>query len=323
MNLNALRYFLEVAKCQSIRRASERLHVAASAISRQISALEHELDCVLLERRSDGVSLTEAGERLRAHGLKIDAQVQLVQSDIDEIRTLHRGIIRLASVEGITEHFLPKVLTAFSRRFPEITFDVTILSRDQAVDALDRYECDIGFIYDHMHHHAVDVMAHYSQPLHAFVPPDHPLASGTRVGIADLLAHDHVLPSTDFGISQLVTRVARKAKSQVAPRIVSNQLHFLATYAKLNKAVVFMPVQAVYSDVTGGTLVPVNLDCKAFGLRNLSIASRRQRTLSPAATAFAAFARNQFSEWQRMDEKALGEARSTWWTDPPAASSET
>lgn len=313
MNMNALRYFLEVAKCQSIRRASERLHVAASAISRQISALEHELGCTLLERRSDGVSLTEAGERLKTHGMKIDAQVQLVKSDIDQLRSLHRGTIKIGSVEGVTENFLPKTLTEFSTRFPEVHFEVTVLSRDEVINALDRYECDIGFVYDYIHHHAVEVLSNYQQPLHAFVPPDHALAQGKRVTLAELLAFDHLLPDSSFGINQLVTRTAKKAKARVAPRMISNQLHFLRNYAQLNGAVVFMPVQAVYTEVLQGTLVPVNLDCPAFDNRNLSLAARRSRSLSPAAVSFSKFAQEQFGTWQDLDQSAISAARSRWW----------
>ncbi len=311
-NLNALRYFLEVAKCQSIRRASERLHVAASAISRQISALEHQLGCVLLERRSDGVSLTEAGERLLKHGLKIDAQIQLVQSDIDELRSLHRGVIKIASVEGITEHFLPQVLTRFYTEYPDISFEVIVLSRDETVDALDRYECDIGFLYDHQHHHAIDILANYSQPLLGFVPANHDLAGGQKVSLEELLGYDHVLPSPDFGISQLINRVAKSRKTKVAPKMISNRLHFLSTYAKLNNAVVFMPVQAVYTAVTAGQLVPVNLDCKPFQNRNLSLAARRQRELSTGALLFAEYAQDQFAQWEAKDQSALDSARLQW-----------
>ncbi|MBX2805481.1 MAG: LysR family transcriptional regulator [Hyphomicrobiales bacterium] len=145
MNLSALRYFLEVARCNSIRRASERLHIAASAISRQISALE----------------------RLWAHGLKIEAELQLVQSDIDDLKELHRGTIRITTVEGITENFLPEVLTNFAKRYPEVLFDIKIASRDKIIDALEQYETELGFVYDFSYHPSIDVMAHYEQPLYA------------------------------------------------------------------------------------------------------------------------------------------------------------
>ncbi len=314
MNLNALKYFLEVAKCKSIRRASERLHVAASAISRQISALEHELDCVLLDRRSDGVRLTEAGERLWAHGLKIDAQLQLVQSDIDDLRALHRGKIRIVTVEGITENFLPDVITEFNGLYPDVQFETTVVSRDETVDALDRYQADIGFVYDFSHHHAIEVVADYRQPLQAFVPVGHDLSDGREIDLRGLLEYDHVLPDSSFGISQLVKRVARKEKAKVRPRTTSNKLQFLHRFAVLNDCVIFVPAQAVYCELTQNIFVPVNLQCPAFDFRKLSIARRRQRALSPATELFAEFAETRFAAWEERDQAALGAARSEWWS---------
>lgn len=60
----ALRYFVEVARTGSISDASARLHVAVSAISRQIARLESDLGVALFERRPRGMSLSEIG---RAH----------------------------------------------------------------------------------------------------------------------------------------------------------------------------------------------------------------------------------------------------------------
>lgn len=314
VNLNALKYFLEVAKCKSIRRAAERQHIAASAISRQISALEHELDCVLLDRRSDGVTLTEAGMRLWEHGLKIEAQVRLVQSDVDDLRALHRGAIRITTVEGMTENFLPDVLTEFNRLYPDVVFETTVASRDETVDALDRYDADIGFVYDFSNHHAIEAFAHYQQALIPFTPAGHVLCDGTEIDLAGLLEFDHVLPDDSFGISQLIKRVAKKEKGRVAPRTVSNSLQFLRAYAMRNNAIFFVPVQAVYSEVVEGMLAPVNLNCPAFAHRRLSIARRRQRSLSPATTLFAEFAEARFLDWEGRDEAALTSARQKWWT---------
>ncbi|MEO9526098.1 MAG: LysR family transcriptional regulator, partial [Roseibium sp.] len=61
LNRTACRYFLEVARLGSIRLAADRLHVSPSAISRQIAKLEREFEEQIVERRADGVRLTDAG----------------------------------------------------------------------------------------------------------------------------------------------------------------------------------------------------------------------------------------------------------------------
>ena len=61
----ALRYFHEVAQCGSLSEASARLHVAASAISRQIAALEARLGTPLFERHPRGAHDRPGSRRRR------------------------------------------------------------------------------------------------------------------------------------------------------------------------------------------------------------------------------------------------------------------
>ena len=159
---------------------------------------------------------------------------------------------------------------------------------------------------------AGEIIADYRQPLHAFVPARHPLACGTPVSLKQLLNYDHVLPDGRFGISQLLMRAAKREKARVAPRMVSNQLNFLRKLAHMNNCVVFMPVQAAYSELLSKELVPVNLDCKAFTNRNLSVAYRKRRSLSPATLSFSSCAQEQFRKWQQLDQQALDRAQSAW-----------
>src|SRR5690348_17586115 len=67
MHAAVLRYFDQVARLGSIRRAAEALNVASSAVNRQILKLEEETGVVLFERLRTGVRLTAAGEVLLRH----------------------------------------------------------------------------------------------------------------------------------------------------------------------------------------------------------------------------------------------------------------
>ena len=65
MHSIVLKYFIEVASAGSVRKASERLFVAASAVNRQIHKLEDELGVELFARTTRGLTLTEAGRTLQ------------------------------------------------------------------------------------------------------------------------------------------------------------------------------------------------------------------------------------------------------------------
>src|SRR5690242_5543318 len=101
MQLSVLRYFLAVGRLGSIRQAADELHVAASAISRQIALLEDDYGTPLFERHAQGVRLTAAGEIFAQHARTTLREFERVRSDIDDVRGLKRGEVKLAVVEGV------------------------------------------------------------------------------------------------------------------------------------------------------------------------------------------------------------------------------
>ena len=91
-----LRYFLEVARTGSVNQAAQRLHVAASAVSRQLGKLEDSLGVVLFERQARGMALTEAGTRLLAHASAHDAQALELVEQLQDLSAQVALRVRLA-----------------------------------------------------------------------------------------------------------------------------------------------------------------------------------------------------------------------------------
>ena len=94
----ALRYFLEVAQCGSVSLASQRLHVAMSAISRQIANLELQLGTPLFERHARGMVPTAAGEILE---IAAQRRVDSTSADYEDmVRGKTAWLIRAACEMG-------------------------------------------------------------------------------------------------------------------------------------------------------------------------------------------------------------------------------
>src|SRR5882757_1251767 len=102
----AIRYFREVTKSGSIKRAAAALHIAPSAISRQIQGLEQELAVKLFERGARGMSLTNAGHLLLRYAMESRKQLDDIRTLVQEFDSLQRGHIRLATVEGQLASFV-------------------------------------------------------------------------------------------------------------------------------------------------------------------------------------------------------------------------
>lgn len=309
MNLTALRYFLEVCDRLSIRQASERLHVAASAVSRQISTLERVLGCTLLERHPNGVRLTESGLRLEKHARQLVAHLELASSDIDDLKSLRRGTVRLAAVEGVIANFLPTAITEFSLAYPEVGFEVEVSGANKVLEAVSEYKCDLGLVYSLLDDSKVDVLAEYHQPLMAIVGRDHPLAELRSVTLEQAMDHQFVLPDSSYRINQIILEALRQHAIRRKPVVTSNNLLFLERYAALNKLVIYLPVQAMYHEIISGDKVAVQVEVPSFDARTLALCARKNRTLPHAAREFASFLSEQIGVWEALDNDAFRKAR--------------
>ena len=74
MNLNYIRYALEISRCGSINRAAKRLYISQSSLRRGIKELEAETGIQIFSRSSTGIETTHQGEEFLKHAAKLDMQ---------------------------------------------------------------------------------------------------------------------------------------------------------------------------------------------------------------------------------------------------------
>jgi DNA-binding transcriptional LysR family regulator len=129
-DLNALSVFAVVAEEKSFRAAADRLGVTRSAVSQTINRLEETLGIALVLRTTRSVSLTEAGERLRAEVAPAIVDMHAAIEAAGNLRGPPRGELRLA-VSSIAERFLSgPFLAGFAEANPEIQIDITVTDEE-------------------------------------------------------------------------------------------------------------------------------------------------------------------------------------------------
>ncbi|QGZ35665.1 LysR family transcriptional regulator [Stappia indica] len=309
VNLTACRYFLEVVHLGSIRLAADRLHVSPSAISRQIAKLEREFGEPLLDRRANGVQLTEAGTLAAEHFASILGQIDLIRGEMSDLRKLKSGSVSIATVDGVTDPYLSEQILAFRKRFPAVDFRMRIRGRERVLEALEKRICQVGFVYDHFSHPMMEIVGQWRQPLLALVPPSHPFADGRAVKLPDIADCDCVLPDDSYGIHHLVHRAFRKFGGKPKAIMVADQLHFLIRHAIRSNAIVYVPLQAALREVEAGELVPLSLACGDFEHRFIYAIVRRDQRRSPACDAFIAMLTSNFPKHEKADAAMLKRLR--------------
>lgn len=136
-----VRVFHAVAQAGSFTRAAERLGLSQSAISRQIGALEEDLNTPLFHRHARGLVLTEQGEILLQTASEVAKRMASVQAVLGESRDEPAGHLRVNTTIGLGTVWLVPHLTEFLNRYPEIT--VSMVISDDDVD-LSMREADVA-----------------------------------------------------------------------------------------------------------------------------------------------------------------------------------
>src|SRR5690606_35533046 len=135
-NLSSLRYFYEVARTGSIRRAAESMFIAPSAVSRQIRLLEEDLGVTLLNRHPSGVTLTQSGNLLLYHTSRAMKELAHARESIEAITSGHHGSVLIGVNETIGREFMTQFLPEFHTKHPHVIPQVTVGNTIVLVESL-------------------------------------------------------------------------------------------------------------------------------------------------------------------------------------------
>lgn len=135
------RYFLAVAKTESITGAAQLLRESAPTVSRRIRELEAHFSDALFTRAPGRLSLSQEGAQLRERLTRVDADLGAIQSDLIGAQADLRGHVTIAAPRGFGKTVLLNCLGDLRREMPEVTF-TTIFETKKA--NLTRREADIA-----------------------------------------------------------------------------------------------------------------------------------------------------------------------------------
>jgi LysR family transcriptional regulator, nitrogen assimilation regulatory protein len=135
MDLRELRYFIAVAQAGSFSAAAQRLHIAQSALSRHIKALEEDVGGELFVRVARGVVPTEAGDILFGRAKRILEDVFATKQDLQTHHGELRGVASLVAPSSLSEILFVPLANHFTRNFPKVQLR---LSEGLSPDALER-----------------------------------------------------------------------------------------------------------------------------------------------------------------------------------------
>lgn len=278
-------YIDAVAQHGSIRKAAEALHVASSAVNRRILALEDEIGFPLFERLPRGVRATAAGEMFLVYVRRSLKELRQLEAQIDGLRGLARGHVRVAVAESVTARLLPDAVASYQLNHPGIGFSVTVDGPERLEQLLLQDAVDLIFTHAPIRDRRIEVLASAAQPLCAMVSPEHPLSTRDSVRLHDCVAYPIAMPDGTLAAREYLDAALRRASIAVEPAFVSNSVEATKIFARTRQGVCFSFHIGRRPDVSGMIAIP--LSDPVLGETRLEFASRRGRVLPVAAASFA------------------------------------
>jgi DNA-binding transcriptional LysR family regulator len=199
MTLEQLRVFVAVAERQHVTRAADALHIAQSAASASIAALEARHGTRLFHRVGRGIELTEAGTLFLAEARAVLARAASAELVLSELGGLKRGTLQVQASQTIASYWLPRHLVAFRRAHAGIDIRLTIGNTAQVAAAIHEGSAELGFVEGAVDDPALESQKVARDQLVIVVGAEHPWAGGDLITPERLVESDWVLREAGSG----------------------------------------------------------------------------------------------------------------------------
>lgn len=185
MNLQKYLSFVKTVEYGSFTKAAEILNYTQSGVSRMIADLEKEWKITLLERSKYGIKPTSDGMKLLPYAQNLCAEFDKLQMQIDEIRGLDSGLIRIGTFSSVATHWLPNIIKEFQKDYPNIDYELLLGDYMEIEDWIHTGRVDCGFLRLPTHQEFETIFLHQDK-LMAIIPENHPLSHLEKFPIAAL-----------------------------------------------------------------------------------------------------------------------------------------
>ena len=287
LTLRQLQIFTSAASHVSFARTAEELHLTQPAVSMQIKQLEDTVGLPLFERRGRGLALTEAGEKLSHHAMRILGELRDAKETLESLKGANTGSITVGLI-STAKYFAPKLLARYSEQFPEVDVRFVIGNRENLLKLLLDYGIDLAI----MGRIPSDLDA-VSEPLathpHVIIAPaNHPLRDARRFDMHELRKETFLLREQGSGTRTVAEEMFKHHLFQPAKAVTlgSNEAIKQAVMAGMGASL--LSLHTLLLELRTGEISVLDVDGTPI-MRTWHIVHMAAKRLSPACATFRSF----------------------------------
>lgn len=283
MEFRPLRAFVEVVRQGGFSQAAKTVFATQSTISKAVKQLEDEVGVPLLDRIGHRSVMTPAGEAVYRRAVKLLADRDDLLAELDEIRGLKRGVLRLGLPPVGSSTLFAPLFAVYRQRYPGIEVRLVEHGSAQLEERLRAGDIDFaGALLSASEEFDWEPVR--EEPLVALLPSSHPLCERPSISLTDIRELPFILFDPGFTLHRMILDASRKAG--IAPTIAaqSSQIDFMIELVSAGMGVAFLP-RMIAAQRQQGKVRHVLLDDPDL-VWIMAMAWRRGAYLSGAAQAW-------------------------------------
>ncbi|WP_071394758.1 LysR family transcriptional regulator [Bacillus tuaregi] len=211
MDIQHLKYFVEVARQKNFTKASQILHVSQPSISKMIKSLEDELKVTLLDRSERKIELTDAGVIVFDQALKILQSLEDVYSSVNELAQVKKGTVKLGLMPTTGVILFPNVLAGFKKEYPQIDIQMVEYNAKQLKTRVEQGDIDLGITVLPVDSERFETVPLLSEELVVLVDSEHWLVKSDSVSLADLKNESFILLTENYALHDVVKQACMQS----------------------------------------------------------------------------------------------------------------
>lgn len=286
LSLLNLRLFVQVCEQRSIARVAQSEALVASAISKRLAQLEHQMGADLFLREKRGLKPTAAGETLLEHARTMLAAASHMQQEMAAYGKGVQGQVRVLVTASVMAESLAEDVARFLQQPAHANIRVTLeecVSPDVARGVREG-RAAMGICWDATDLSGLQTRPYRSDHLAVAAHKSHPIAQLREVHFADVLDYEHVSMPALSAVQILLTRAAAQEGKHLRHRVHVSNFDAALRVVQANLAISVVPREvalsyAAYSDVC---VIPL---ADPWARRRFAISYRDEAQLPPAARA--------------------------------------
>lgn len=293
MDIQQIRYFLEVAKHQSYSKAAQRLFVTQPVLTRCIKKMEKELGVCLIVRSTKSFVLTDAGQTLVEYGSRLLQQYADIHRRLQDTADAKSGQLRIASPGVLMDMYFPRLLTRYREEHPGVRVHIRESGSRSVVEDVLEGTADIGIIMLPLENtQRLQIYPLVQDRICVLVNRAHPFAKEKSVKIRQLQNVDLITYDRTTTLYHVFQDLCHKEGFQPDIVFQSGMPNFIMDTVALGSCVGVYPApmlkQFTREDVVGVPIEPPVV-------WQIAMITNKERYLSYAAANFLEFAQTFLS----------------------------